>query len=93
MRSLNMFSRLLIVSLGMILVCVVVLSALGYTNLKNNSINSRMDALKTQARDISYLAGRMSMDSLSKTIGKSSIAEEYINWKSRRIFEEYGVKA
>ena len=91
MRSLSMFSRLLIVSIGVILICVVVLSGLTYTNLKNRIINNRMDALKTQARDIGYLAGRMSMDSLVKTIGQTpSAAEEYINWKSKRIFDEYG---
>ena len=90
MRSLSMFIRLLIVSVAVILMCVVVLSVLAFTNLKNNSINSRMDALKTQARDISYLAGRLSLDSLSKTSGLSSATEDYINWKSRRIFEEYG---
>ena len=90
MRSLSMFFRLLIFSVAVILVCVVVLSALAYMNLKTNSINSRMDALKTQARDISYLAGRLSMDSLSKTNGQTSTVEEYINWKSRRIFDEYG---
>ena len=90
MHSLSMFTRLLIVSVAVILVCVVVLSALAYTNLKSNSINSRMDALKTQARDISYLAGRLSLDSLAKTVGSTSTVEEYINWKSRRIFDEYG---
>ncbi|MBQ7655525.1 MAG: HAMP domain-containing protein [Clostridia bacterium] len=89
MRSLSMFSRLLIVSLSVILVCVAVLSALAYTNQKNNSIRARMDALKTQARDISYLASRLSMDSLSKSTQTSAV-EEYINWKSKRIYDEYG---
>ena len=61
MRSLSMFSRLLIVSLSVVLVCVAVLSGLAYANLKSRSISNRMDALKTQARDIGYLAGRLSL--------------------------------
>ena len=90
MRSLSMFSRLLIVSLSVVLVCVAVLSGLAYANLKSHSINTRMDALKTQARDIGYLAGRLSMDSMSKANRQVSAVEEYINWKSRRIYDEYG---
>ena len=90
MHSLSMFSRLLIVSVGVILVCVAVLSGLAYTNLKNNSINSRMDALKTQARDIGDLASRMSMESLAKKSSNVSATEEYINRKIQRIYDEYG---
>ncbi|MBR5111006.1 MAG: HAMP domain-containing protein [Clostridia bacterium] len=89
MRSLSMFARLLIVSLSVILVCVAVLSGLTYTYQKNSVIDSRMDALKTQARDISYLASRLSMDSLSNSDLDPSAVEEYINWKSRRIYDDY----
>ncbi|MBR3016338.1 MAG: HAMP domain-containing histidine kinase [Clostridia bacterium] len=90
MRSLSMFSRLLIVSLSVILVCVAVLSGLTYTYQKNSVIDSRMDALKTQARDIGYLASRLSMNSLTKDDSETSAVEEYINWKSRRIYDDYG---
>ena len=83
MRSLSMFSRLLVATLSIIMVCVAVVSGLTYATLKDNSINSRMDALKTQARDIGYLAGRMTMESLAKTSRQVSVAEEYINWKSK----------
>ena len=88
MRGLSMFSRLLIVFLAVILVCVGVLSALSYRTLRDNAIKSRMDALKTQARDMAYLASRQSYDAFSSVLG-SSTAEDYMKWKSQRIYHEY----
>ncbi len=89
MRGLSMFSRLLIVFLAVILVCVGVLSALSYINLRDNAVNSRMNALKTQARDMAYLASRQSYDAFSVMLGSGSVTEEYMKWKSRRIYQEY----
>ena len=89
MRSLSMFSRLLIVFLAVILVCVGVLSALSYVNIRDNAITNRMNALKTQARDMAYLAGRLSYDSFFSSQGTYSTTEEYMKWKSRRIYQEY----
>ena len=90
MRSLSMFSRLLIVSLGVILLCVAVLSGLSYVNLRDSSIRARMNSLKTQARDIGYLAGRKSEDALSHFEAAESAVQDLINWKAQRIIEEYG---
>ena len=89
MRSPSMFSRLLAVFLAVILVCVVVLSTLSYINLRDNAINSRMNALKTQARDMAYLASRQSYDYFSPILGQSSATEDYMKWKSARIYQEY----
>lgn len=86
---LSMFSRLLIVFLAVILVCVAVLSALSYINLRDNAINNRMNALKTQARDMAYLAGRLSYDSFSSMLSSGSTTEDYMKWKSTRIYQEY----
>ena len=80
MRSLSMFSRLLIVFLAVILVCVGVLSALSYINLRDSAIDSRMNALKTQARDMAYLASRKSYDSFSSMFGTGSVTEDYMRW-------------
>ena len=89
MRSLSMFARLLTVFLAVILVCVGVLSVLSYVNLRDNAIRSRMNALKTQARDMAYLASRQSYDTFSQGYGQKAVAEEYMRWKSRRIYQEY----
>ncbi|MBR6524608.1 MAG: HAMP domain-containing protein [Clostridia bacterium] len=85
MRS--MFTRLFSVFLAVILVCVSILFSLVYLNLRQNSIDSRISALKTQARDVAYLASRMQSDiGLSLT---RSTTEEYMYWKNKRIFDEY----
>ena len=84
-----MFSRLLIVFLAVILVSVGVVSALSYVNLRDNAIDNRMNALKTQARDMAYLASRNSYDIFSHTTIQDSATEDYMKWKSSRIYQEY----
>ena len=88
MRRLSMFSRLLIVFLAVILVCVVVLASLSYVNFRDNAIKSRMNALKTQARDMAYLASRQSYDAFSTVLGQNT-TEDFMKWKSSRIYKEY----
>ncbi len=88
MRRLSMFSRLLIVFLAVILVSVVVLATLSYVNLRDNAIRNRMNALKTQARDMAYLASRQSYDSFASVLGQST-TEDFMKWKSSRIYKEY----
>ena len=89
MRSLSMFSRLLIVFLAIMLLFVGVLSSLYSINFRNNAIQSRMNALKTQARDMAYLASRLSYDSWSRAMGKTSATEQYMTWKAERVYKEY----
>ena len=89
MRSLSVFSRLLIVFLAVILVCVAVLSTVFYVNLRENAIRNRMNALKAQARDMAYLASRQSYDAFSAVLGQNSVTEDYMRWKSSRIYKEY----
>lgn len=89
MRRGSMFSRLLSLSLAVILVCVLVLFGISYVNLRNHQIKSRMDALKTQAWDMAYLASRISSDSIARAFGKTSATEQYIYWKASRVYQEY----
>ena len=84
-----MFSRLLIVFLAVVLVSVTVVSVLSYLNLRANAIDNRMNALKTQARDMAYLASRKSYDVFSHLSGLDSTTDDYMEWKSSRIYKEY----
>lgn len=85
MRS--MFTRLFSVFLAVILVCVSILFSLVYLNLRQNSIDMRISALKTQARDVAYLASRMQSD-MGIPLTRST-TEDYMYWKNKRIFDEY----
>ena len=89
MRSGSLFSRLLTVFLAVILVCVGVLFTLSSFTLRDNHIDNRMTALKTQARDMAYLASRMPNDSINRAFGKTSTTEQYMYWKALRVYEEY----
>ncbi|MBR1585130.1 MAG: HAMP domain-containing histidine kinase [Clostridia bacterium] len=89
MRRHTLFTRLLTVSLAVILICVGVLSVLSYVYLRETAIQSRMNALKTQARDMAYLSSRLSSDSVARAFGKNSTTEAYMRWKSNRIYSEY----
>ena len=87
MRSGSLFSRLLTVFWAVILVCVGVLFTLSYFNLRDNHIENRMNALKTQARDMAYLASRLPNDSLNRAFGKSTTTEQYMYGKALRVYE------
>ena len=89
MRSPRMFTRLLALFLTVILACVGVLSVLTYVHLRNIAVESRMNALKSQARDMAYLASRSFYDHLAFPLGQSPILEGYMRWKSTRIYQEY----
>lgn len=84
-----MFTRLLTVFLAVILCCVALLFSLSFLNLKDHLIESRMDALKNQARDMAYLASRLSADMLERSMGKQSATEQYMYWKAKRVYQEY----
>lgn len=89
MKRGSMFARLLTVFLVVILSCAVVLFSISYINLRNARIESRMNALKTQARDMAYLASRLSTDAVSRALGKTSTTEQYMYWKASRVYQEY----
>ena len=89
MRGGKMFTRLLTVFLAVILACVGVLFALSYTSLRDARIESRMDALKAQARDMAYLAGSLSRDTVSRAFGFTSTTEDMLRQKAGRIYNEY----
>lgn len=89
MRRLSLFSRLLIVFLAVILICVIVISVISFVNLRSSTIESRMDALKTQAREMAYLASRREYGPVAQTMGRNTITETYMRWKSQKIYEEY----
>ena len=89
MRRHSLFTRLLTVSLTVILVCVSVLTALACLYLRENAIQGRMNALKTEARDMAYLASRLSSDRVYRAFGKSSMTEALMRWQSNRIYSEY----
>lgn len=85
----SMFTRLFSVFLCSTLLCAVCLFAVMYVHLRSVSIENRMDALKTQARDMAYLASRMTNETIPRAFGRSSETEKYMMWKANNVYNEY----
>ena len=83
------FSRLLLGFLAIILLCVGVLFSLSFFHLRSARIESRMQALKTQAREMAYLATQSSFDIIPRSPGQSSSTEKLMKWKADRVYKEY----
>ena len=61
----SMFSRLFSMLLLIILVVVFVGAGFSILTIRSNMINSRMDSLLVQAREIAFLASRVEDNTLS----------------------------
>jgi signal transduction histidine kinase len=85
----SVFSRLLTVFMAVILVCVSLLLVIFYLSMRDSRINDRMDALKTQAYDMAYLASRMEYDIVERSLGYVSPSERYMEWKVQRVIDEF----
>ena len=86
----SMFARLFSVFLMLMLVLITVWAALSYVTIRDDRINARMEELKSQARDMAYLAGRVQVSSLDRYFGVDSSAEQYMQWKAQKVYDEFG---
>ena len=83
-----MFSRLMAVTLAVILVCVFGLTTLFYMTTRSNYIDARLNELKMQADEIAYLASRVRSGAVTGfSFGNST--ESYISWKADNIYKEF----
>lgn len=89
MRKGSMFSQLLAGFLAVILLCVGVLFALSYYHLRSSRIEARMEALKTQAREMAYLAGQLSADNIPRAFSQTSTTEKLMKWKADGVYRKY----
>ncbi len=85
----SMFSRLFSVFLGLVLVLITIWASLSYVTIRNDRINARMEELKSQAREIAYLASQADFESWSN-FGFTSSAKQYMQWKAQKVYDEFG---
>ncbi len=86
----SMFARLFAMFLGMMLVLITILAMLSYVAIRDDRINARMEELKSQAREIAYLAGQVESSSLNRYLGLETTVELYMQWKAQNVYEEFG---
>ena len=86
-----MFARIMAVVLTVILLLTVVLSGIGWITLKDQQTETVMDTLRTEAREIAYLAAqRTSSIDLGFFGHTRSNKNTYLQWKANEVYEEYG---
>lgn len=84
-----MFARIMAVVLTVILLLTAVLSGIGWMALQNQQTEVVMEQLRSEAREIAYLAAqrRSSIDYFGGTqLGQ----QQYIQWKAMAVYEDYG---
>lgn len=86
----SMFSRLFSMLLLIILVVVFVGAGFSILTIRSNMINSRMDSLLVQAREIAFLASRVEDNTLSDYLGLDTPTESYLQWKAANVYQDFG---
>ncbi len=84
-----MFARIMAVVLTVILLLTGVLSGIGWVTLRNQQTEGVMDTLRTEAREIAFLAAqrRSSLGFFDRT---DSSQQQYIQWKATEVYDDYG---
>ena len=84
-----MFARIMAVVLTVILLLTAVLSGIGWVALRDQQTEAIMETLRSEAREIAYLAAQR-RTSRSFFDRADSSQQQYIQWKSTAVYEEYG---
>ena len=84
-----MFARIMAVVLTVILLLTAVLSGIGWVTLRDQQTVAVMETLRSEAREIAYLAAqrRTSLSFFDRT---DASQQQYIQWKANEIYDEYG---
>lgn len=86
-----MFTRIMAVVMAVILLVTSGLSGLCWMTLRNQQINTRLEELKKEAREIAYLAAQNSAGStMGLLLGMDSSTTRYIRWKAEAVYRDFG---
>ncbi len=102
----TIYGRLLFLCMVMLVVVVLISTAFSSFSIRTEMVNSRLQSLLNEARDIAYLASRTDTaeapsDGLATTAPPSSTSENFsamtkstamsfLQWKISSVYEEYG---
>ncbi len=85
-----MFARIMAVVLTVILLLTAVLSGIGWMALQEKQTEGVMETLRSEAREIAYLAAQRSNVSLGFFGQNTNNRNTYLQWKANAVYEEYG---
>ena len=87
----SMLSRLMLTFAAILLVLVCALFSMLYFTVRNERLTNKLDEMKLQARDMSYLAASLQSESYYRLSSSSSTAtREFLNQKSEQILNAFG---
>jgi len=90
-RMLNgLLSKLFFILLIIILVVVLIGAGFSAYTIRNNMIESRMEHLLLQARDIAHLVSQEAGVSLDQYVDVNTSFAQYLHWKANQVLKEYG---
>ena len=86
-----MFARIMAVVLTVILLLTGMLSGIGWMALRDQQTETVMETLRTEAREIAYLAGQRSSRSDFPFFDRGQSAQSmYLQQKATAVYEQYG---
>ncbi len=86
----GLFSKLFFILLIIILVVVLIGAGFSAYTIRNNMIQSRMEHLLLQAREIAHLVSQETDAKLNKYLDVQSSFAKYLEWKANRVLADYG---
>lgn len=84
----NMFDRLLALFLVVILLMAATSAAFSVFTIRTTLVDSRMEGLLQNAREIAHLAGQL--NSLPNLFSIGSTTMDYLQWKASNVYQNYG---
>jgi len=86
----NLFDRLLALFMVVILLVALIGGAFSMVSVRSSMIDSRMESLMGQAREIAFLASRMDNEnSLTEFLDIETSTMSYLQWKAQTVYEDY----
>ena len=83
----SLFSRLLVLFMVVILLVASTTAIFSSVSIRNEMIDSRMESLLLQARDIAYLA---SQNPYKNLYNGNNTTMQYLQWKAEAVHRDYG---
>lgn len=86
----SMFDRLLALFMTVILLVALIGGAFSVLSIRTTMVDTRMESLLTQAREIAFLASRVDNSALTDYLNIQTSTMAYLHWKANSVYEDYG---
>ncbi len=85
----GLFSKLFLILLVIVLVVVLIGAGFSAYTIRNNMIESRMEHLLLQAREIAHLVSQETDAKLNQYLDVETSFSQYLQWKANQVYKDY----